>query len=361
MSEPSANAGGPVAPNPPRDPPHKASPRIAVGRVIVRAYALTILLLVLWTGYIAVSYLFHSVFSAETVPPNIRRWERPVTLNTLHAAAEGTVAELPRRAPYAHFHGVGAILEAGPPAGCSTSGCHQPLPHTQRKEIRAFANFHTTFLDCQMCHAKQLEGRADARWVRTADNEPTDPPAALRLVALLETKAEALRDTPAAVHDDLLRFLRETVDVAGRDPILDYLRIQIETSEPGSPAWRHAVTQLAAELPNHTRGEYGTKIALADARSGDRRDMEVETERYLSAAPNSPAREQAYEKLHDDVLAEPKGCVACHAEPARLDFEKLGYPPSRAAVLKAAPIAHMTQQILDGKAFHLPRLLEGER
>jgi hypothetical protein len=325
-------------------------------------YALAILLLVIWTGYTAVSYLFQSVFSPEGIPEDLRTWEKPVTLKTLEAGAGGTVAEVPRRAPYAHFHGVGAVFEAGPAAGCSTSGCHHPLPHTKRKEIRAFANLHTSFLTCQMCHDKQLEGRVDAEWVRTADGKSTAPPAVLRLVGMFETQGDAIRDTPADVHQKLVDLLGAAIYVAGRDSVLEYLRIQTQTSDPGSPAWRHAVSQLEAELPNHTRGEYGARIERRGSHRLEEQNLETATAQYLSAAEGSGARDEAYKKLHAGVLSEPKGCVACHgAKPSRLDFEALGYPPSRSAALEAAPIAHMTQQILEGKEFHLPRLLEGER
>src|SRR5262245_20362248 len=111
-----------------------------IGRFLVRAYALIILLVVLWTGYTAISYLARYVFRAGQVPAQY-----------LDPLAAGVPASQPPRdgempAPLvapgiSRYHRDPQPFEFIGVAGCTTSGCHTLLPHTKKKEIRAFANF----------------------------------------------------------------------------------------------------------------------------------------------------------------------------------------------------------------------------
>jgi hypothetical protein len=144
--------------------------------------------------------------------------------------------------------------------------------------------------------------------------------------------------------------------------VLDYLRVQIDTSSPGSPVWRQSVGQLIEELPGHARGEYGAK--LAPRQSDDERQRATKrfkdlTRRFHAAAPGSHDREQARMEIHRKIVPRPDSCLACHGEqPPRLDFEAAGYSPARSAALRAAPTARMMQSIRQGQPFHLPGFIQ---
>lgn len=334
----------------------------ALGRVVVRVYALAILLVVIWTGYTAVAYLVRTVFKPTPVPPEYLTWESALAgdnAEALRAAPSGLT--LPR-APLAHYHDVDRTLPVDTLNGCLTSGCHHPLAHRKSKELRAFANLHATFLECGLCHNADIDGAAQAIWVDLPTGRPGEPPAVLQLMKLFESEGDAVQSRPADVHTRILGPLASAVEHSG-DVILEHLRAQIATSEPGSPVWRHAVARLREELPNHVRGEYGVKLApkMSEWELKSLNQGLVEMARpYLAAAEGSDERKRLHAEIHKGILARPSACLSCHGgEPARLDFAALGYPPERAAALRDSSIARLMAQIQSGQPFHLPRLLEG--
>ncbi len=333
----------------------------AARTLTVRAYALLILLIVVWTGYTAVAYLVRTVFTPVHVPDRFMSRKSTAGLDPLKSAQRLTAAIQPLPGDPGHYHQAGRWPETISQEGCATSGCHNQLPHTRHKETRAFANFHVTFLTCGMCHDARLQNPVAAAWVDSA-GERSGPPALLQLMRLLELEADRIKQSPGEVHSDIIKGLRSTLKATGGDPLLEYLLIQLDTSEPGSPVWRQAFARLNQELPNHTRGEYGARIA-PESLDAERRQREEklhdQAARVLSAPADSPQRDALKKEIHTDVLAKPEACLSCHSgEPARLDFESLGYSPQRAAALRGTPIARMIQQMRDGRPFHLPQLLE---
>lgn len=332
-----------------------------IGHAIVRLYALMILLLVLWSGYAAVAYLVRMVFTPARTPEQfVQRADTLQATLLLEGEARAQAIASARR-PVGHYHDVERWLQPDTHNGCAIAGCHGPLPHVKRKDVRAFANFHTTFLTCGVCHDAEMHAPMAAVWVDVATVRRQAPPAMLRLTNVLETKREQVQSQPASIHGEIVALLREANGVAG-SPQLDYLLVQIDTSEPGSPVWRTAVANLAAELPNHARGEYGARIA-PEARVAELQEQQGRLAtlagEYTDAREGSPERARLHKQIHSRVLARPEACLSCHGgEPARLDDAALGYSPQRATALRASPIARLIQQIREGQPFYLPKMME---
>lgn len=334
-------------------------------KLAIRLYALLIMLAVIGTAYVAISYLVRAVFTPTHVPAWFVAWQGSLEADALREAHVAGVTGPAARAPLSHYHGVDRWFHPDPMNGCTTSGCHSPLPHAASKELRAFANLHATFLACEMCHAAPSSLPMPATWVDLTTGETQSAPATLQLMNLMEVEADKIQSEPEAVHDPVVRLLRQAIDAAGGDPLLEYLRVQIETSEPGSPVWRHSMAELAEELPNHARGEYGGKIEPAPGGvTGilSRAELAEATRRYLAAAPEAPDRAAAKKQIHAGIVAKPEGCLACHGpQEARLDFAALGYSPRRVGELVGARVASLMEQIQQGQPFSLRGIVGGER
>jgi len=370
MVETPTNPDPAPAPDPKR--PTAITPRRRIsrvltilGRLVVRAYAFVAMLVILWAGYAAVAYLIRSVFAPARTPSQFTGWAATLDARDLRSSEAAGVSVAAPRAPLGHYHGVDRWFEPDLHNNCTLSGCHWPLPHAERKEVRAFANFHVTFLACQMCHDKQSPDRTRIVWVGKTTGQPQGTPAILQLIKELEADAERPSTDPSSRHTAIVGLLRQVTSVIRKDPLLDYLLVQIETTSPGSPVWRQSVDQLEHELPNHLRGEYGAKLMTREDAGQSKRDsarMAGLARRFLAAGANSPQRLELHQEIHADVLARPGACQECHDErPARLDYDGLGYPRSRQTVLCGLPIAQMVQQIRAGQPFYLPGFVEPGR
>lgn len=335
----------------------------ASGSLIVRIYALLMMLVILWAGYAAFVYLTRSVFSPSVLPERYRGFQTTLDVGTLRSDRATAQATSQTPPPPGHYHGVDRWFQPDPNNTCTVAACHQPLPHNRRKETRAFANFHTSFMTCRMCHDARLAGTVRTIWLAAATGEPQhQPPAVLRLMRYLELNDERIRSDPAAGHAAIVGPLRETVEIAGPDPLLEYLLVELETSDPGSPLWRQTLEQLTMELPNHLRGEYRARLD-PDVPAGERRlairRMRELTTSFVGAAPDSRQREELLGRMHENVLPKPAACEQCHgAKPGRIDYEAMGYPPSRRQALENLTTARMIERIRQGQPFYWPTLLE---
>jgi mono/diheme cytochrome c family protein len=179
----------------------------------------------------------------------------------------------------------------------------------------------------------------------------------LRLTRLLEELGVGEADAVAA-HPKIVALLNEMDGVVGREPALDDLLSQIESSVPQSPFWRESVQELTHELPLHTRGEYGAKMVLRFPKQ-DAKGAAVLVKAYFVAAEGSVRRKDIGRQIHQNVLAKPGGCSTCHAlEGGRLDFAGAGYSPARTRALRALPLAGVVERIRAGESFQLPKLTE---
>ena len=234
--------------------------RALVKNLIVRVYALCIFFLVLGAGYLAVHYL-------------------------VRTAAAGVELPAPR-APMSHYHRVDQWFQPDTKNGCTLDGCHEPLPHDQRAKVPAFVNFHATFLACTMCHAPQQPGSA-AHWLSTDSGLPQDSPAILKLLRYLEQSGDTIQSQPATANGVISPLLEQTITTLGGDAVLDQLLAQMQSTQPGSPVWKHAVTELTGELPQHARGEYRAKLDwVSDDRAADFASLSAQSQQYLAGPPN---------------------------------------------------------------------------
>lgn len=346
--------------------PHAPSSTSGSGRLwaglrslLVRGWALVIMLVVLWTGYAAVAYLVDFVFTSSRVPAQIQHWQTELTTDDLRMAEVAGITDAQSRAPIDHYHQIPTWFEPDPHNGCTTPGCHTPLPHSRNKTTRAFANFHATFLTCDMCHAAGLEGRVDAVWVDLRSGRKQDAPAMLRLLGVLE-RADTLE--PAELQTQVLPLLRAAIDRLGGHDQLEYLEVSIRTAKPGSPVWDQSMRTLRDELPGHAFGTYGAKLRPAFSQEAFERDPDQLTDlarQYLQTSPERARRVELDDEIHRSIVASPDGCLACHAhDTGRLDFEAVGYTADRADRLRAQPIARMIRQIRRGEPFYLPGFVE---
>jgi len=368
MAEPSDQKPAelpPAAPTPEAPaaaPPPPPAPRPPCGRrlkmLLVRLYSLVVLAVVVWSGYMAVAYLFRSVFRPLPVPQRFVDWQGHLDAASLHQSQVAGIGGPAQRAPLGHYHKVDRWFMPDANNGCASQGCHSPLPHTRRPEVAAFANLHSTFMACGMCHQPAEGGKVSARWVALDSGKTQEPPAILRLLGYLRSEPAAIKANPAAAHEQIVSLLRNSLQVSGPEPLLNDLLLQIETSAPGSPPWVHAVDHLGAELPNHCRGEYGAKLWPASTDpTAARQQLAAAAKRYGVTADVSQ-RQEIRKTIHQPLVRAPESCLSCHSSPGALDLPALGYWPARVAALQELPLAKMMQQIRQGQEFQLPKVLE---
>jgi cytochrome b subunit of formate dehydrogenase len=350
------------------DQDHHRKPKHWARRLLhdlrLRIHALIVMLIVSWAAYSAVALLIRSVFLPTHIPPRLLEWQGHLEADALWTSHTlGITADAPR-APMGHYHGVDRWFQADPHNTCAAKGCHSPMPHNRIAAVRAFDNFHATFLECQLCHEYKKESGKKPVWISMATGQPQGTPAILQLMQYLELNAEQIKADPAQAHITIMDHLQRTMDTIGEDPLLEYIHTQIDTSEPGSPVWYHAVDQLTSEIPYHARGEYGAKLtpntngASPQPSAGERQNpdhqMKKLTQQYLKAPPDSLEQKELYEKIHSSLLEKPHKCLACHTqENPMLDFESLGYTPSRVETLQGSSIASQMQKIQQGQRFRL--------
>ena len=356
-------------PEPEPEAPMKTWPK----RWIRRAYALSLTGFVGALGFVSLSWLVHELF---THAPIVEVEEIPVRLDAAQltsasadgeqrpasgAAREGRFG----RSPMAHFHVVPAWYSPDPANTCTEGGCHEPLPHGERKEDRAFLNMHTTFVDCQVCHLDAEVPGADVRWVTLADRSVQDAPAVLRLAAVLE---RPLSDDPGelAVQDRELRaVLQDAVRESGGDSEFSDWLLELGSARLGGVLYRHYVDEMRRGITLHGHGEYGAKLGLpsSDARlwtMDDRKRGAADRLQTVEGSTDEDARQAQVDILHEGVVRPEVSCTSCHTnEPDVIDFAALGYSPGRARSLESNATVEHSQAIERGEPFYLPKLLSG--
>ena len=329
----------------------------AVKGALVRGYALALLLVVAWAGLLAFVYLYKFVFVPQPVPQRFVQWEARIDPASLRDGRHDE--EKPLRAPLSHYHQSERLTQKDPKNGCTIAGCHEPLPHANPKQVPAFANFHTTFLSCEMCHNPSAAAGGAAVWFDLATHSQTDGPALLKLIRYLDESNGEAQSNPRAAHTRITPLIARVVEVADRDPLLEHLRLQIDTSEPGSPVWRRSVEHLKRELPSHVRGEYGAKLTRDASRyAGEFERLSDLAPGYNKSARGSGERQALHQQAHRGIVKEAVSCTTCHGgDKGSLDYAGLGYGPARARHLSHLQLANLMQQIRSGERFYIPRLL----
>lgn len=354
---------------------------VGIGRVlreaIRRAYALVLLILIGWVSWRAFDYLLVSLIVPSETPRQITALPRrmdPDLLKTQRAEWEALSAVPHARSPLAHYHRLDAWMQPDPGNDCTTSGCHSPLPHAQRKETRAFLNMHATSLHCGVCHMKPAMEPAELVWYDLTTALRSGPPAILSVLSeLLQLRSAEAGGSVADIAGR--RRIQDQMGAAARqsggNPALTELANHFAAVRAESPAFDELVTAALASLPRHFRGEYGHKIALRDAASGKAvlghpgtRDAVVRF-RQRRATAGDEEKVRLLAAVHPLKRDEPLSCDACHrVEGGFIDWSSLGYPPSRVHDLEHSMLFQMIQRISEGNEFHMPGFLapaSGER
>ncbi len=326
-------------------------------RTLIRAWSLAIMLVIVWTTWVAFAYLIHYVFTPPEPPAWLRENQPPSGPGAPWSQLTTGAGPAPLT-PAGHYHRIDRWFRPDSTNSCLASECHDTLPHRARKETRAFANMHSTFADCMLCHDKTVTGPADATWISKRTGHPQQPPAVLSLMRRLESLDEPAAGQQAAAPDEIVALLRATIRETDGDPQLEHLAARIEACEPGSPVWRTAIDTLSDRLPDHARGAYTAKLGLKrdPAEIGGLRKLREQ----FKASGDGQAKRRILDRIHERVLDQPPSCLTCHGDqPGRLDYEKLGYSPARSEVLGNLPVAKVVQQTRQGEPFHLPGAPDG--
>lgn len=334
----------------------------------VRFYALILLAGFAGVGYLSMNFLFHLILERQTAPVEIVEIPKRLDAETLIASAlaRGQVEtnQSRPRGPLAHFHTIPNWFQVDPGNSCTTSGCHGPLPHGNRIEVRAFLNMHTTFVDCTVCHAENSGKSSRPVWLDLPGRQTRAIPAVLQLTELLDTHPTIAPEDVPDINAKLIALLAEAVKESGGNAQLKEWHLRLETAYPKSKPWQKTIDAIRRGIRTHVHGEYNAKIALLD---GDKpvgaftADQQQAAREFLdNGAKLSVEQKQALiAKLHSGVKKEGTLCAPCHTpESTLIDFAKLGYPDSRAQSLKSSQIVRQVLLIEKGQPFYLPRIAE---
>lgn len=340
-------------------------PRLSLG-LIPRAYAVAVIAVTAWLSYLALRYLVVTLMFPTGAPARIVGIPARFDRTTLQQPASHwpglQTEENPRVAP-AHYHRVEGWMRPDRFNNCTQSGCHAPLPHSKRKEVRAFLNMHATSLHCGVCHMKTDAKPLALTWYDLDRGKPSGQPAVLGAYDFVtsEDGRKRLADPTADDQARLATLLSEAAREADDDPALLMLVKHVRAARPGSDALQHVIQAVRDTLPRHFRGEYGAKLALADPASMKPVLAHPGTadavREYLRIGDSlaSNDRETLLKKVHPLKREQALQCTDCHRlQDSLISYEQAGYPPARREALTGPPIFQMIEHISDGQPVNLP-------
>ncbi len=182
--------------------------------------------------------------------------------------------------PRDHFHMVDSFIsvpEINPPLCLS---CHGTFPHGKEKKVRAILNFHTGFIACAVCHARQDPGQKNVifTWIDRQSGE------------MLPKVDGEYGKYPAKIF-----------------PI-----------------------RIAGGNAKHIFRPVSAKAAQQFLKFSDK------------YTPDQIA--QAKIKLHENISTKPVFCSDCHQKDGYLDFAKLGFPKNRVDHLASTEVVGMIEK-----------------
>lgn len=330
---------------------------------IPRTYAFVILCVVSWLTYRAVRYLIVSLALASAPPPQIiglpTRLDGAVLAEPRSAFAALDAAENPRM-PLAHYHQIDTWVEPDVFNNCTQSGCHGPLPHTKRKEVRAFLNMHATSVQCGVCHMTGDEKPRAMVWYDLGTGTTTSTPPIMKAYALLTDEARWSKPTEED-RKTLVELLRAAAVKSQSLAALNRLAGHFESLRTTSGTYPRLVEEAREAVARHFRGEYGAKLALRDPASGGpilgHPGTEAKMRHYLDNKDkmSKKEKEELIQGLHPRKREKPLDCTDCHArQDSLVDFSALGYPPARLSRLTQPAVFQMIENINHGRPFNLP-------
>ncbi|OWY68464.1 hypothetical protein B7486_25955 [cyanobacterium TDX16] len=339
---------------------------------IPRAYAVAMVLLISWLTWMAVSYLISSLASDDGPPAQITglptRLDRSVQAASRTQFAALDSAEFPR-SPLAHYHRLDNWIQPDRFNDCTRSGCHNPMPHSKRKEVRAFLNMHATSVHCGVCHFDISQKPRPLVWYGIETGETAPLPAILQAFDLLTSDSgRRWRAAPTeADQSRLVTLLREAAGAANELPVLLRLADHFAAVHPASDAFQRLIDEAASSLPRHFRGEYGAKLAIradgSDSPMLAHPQTDAAVAAYLAAkdTTDDAERERLLKAVHPLRRENALNCTDCHSrEGSLIDFAQLGYPEARIDLLVNPVIFRMIEHIAAGRVFRLPEVVGPE-
>ena len=342
-----------------------------VGDALRRIYSLGMLILVGALCVTSLKFLTTQLIQPDSRPVEVQRLPLRLDAQSLEVTASeardrtGARERRWERGPLAHFHVIPSWYSADPANTCAEAGCHEALPHGERKEDRAFLNMHATFVDCQICHIEGAAKAVEITWVSMTDRSKREAPAIIRLVAELEVAPASDLPTQKANHDRLEALLVEAVVESHGDAEVRAWLTGVRTARLGTPRYEGALDRIRRQIGMHGHGEYGAKVGLAagTARAWSMSaDQTAAAERLkVVAAANGEPAEADVDLVHEGVVRSEVPCTGCHGEDSEIiDFDSLGYSKRHSAALRSSLIARQSKDIEEGRTFYIPTLLGGD-
>jgi hypothetical protein len=322
--------------------------------------------LICYLTFQALRYLVTSL-AASAAPAQItelpKRLDRSM-LATEREAWRAMEATQHARSPLAHYHRLDSWIAPDRFNGCTQSGCHAPLPHAKRKEVRAFLNMHATSIQCGICHMKCDDRPLPLIWYDLADGAAQRPPAVLEAYGIV-TKSDAPQDAAAeTTQQRLVSLLKSAAKDAGNLASLEQLADHFAATRFNSETYSKLWTSARETLPQHFRGEYGAKLALRDPKTGRPILGHPGTQAAVRAllergkTVDSAERDRMLSAVHPLKRDKALHCTDCHTQDHSLvDFSHLGYPPARVAALTDPVVFRLIEHINSGRPMHLPEVV----
>lgn len=339
---------------------------------IPRAYAVAMVALISWLTWMAVSYLVSSLASDQGPPAQITglptRLDRSVQAASRSQFPAMDSAEFPR-SPLAHYHRLDSWIQPDRFNDCTRSGCHNPMPHAKRKEVRAFLNMHATSIHCGVCHFDIAQKPRPLVWYDVETGKSAPSPAIMQAFDLLtsDTGRKWRAEPTEADQSRLVDLLRQAAGDANELPALLRLADHFAAVHPASDAFQRLIDEAAGSLPRHFRGEYGAKLAIRAEGTVSPMLAHPQTDAavaaYLAAkdTTDDAERERLLKAVHPLRRETALNCTDCHcSEGSLIDFAQLGYPEARIDLLVNPIIFRMIEHIGAGRPFRLPDVVGPE-
>ncbi len=339
-------------------------------RLLPRVYAVALILVIVWLTFLSIRFLITSLATESGPPAQIialpTRLDKTALGESRSAFAALNAAEHPR-SPLAHYHRLDSWIRPDSFNDCARAGCHNPLPHSKRKEIRAFLNMHATSIHCGVCHFQIEERPRSLTWYGLTTGKPRQRPAILEAYAMITGPDEATKWKSAdeARQDRLVSLLRRAARDAGGVSDLAQLADHFEAYRLGSPGFEQLLKEAPALLPRHFRGEYGAKLAVVNTNGRmllGHPNTEASVQEWFAKkdSASKDERVQLIKAMHPLKRETALTCTDCHTAAGGLvDFAKAGYPPARVEQLTSPIIFRMIEHINAGQPFGLPSVIGG--
>ena len=336
-------------------------PRHTLRSLIRRTYSLVLMIAVAALCFYCLTWLGRQLFGLGPAPEEVRDVATRIDLEGLTSEDRhgGSRTGRYERGPLAHFHVIPAWYTPDPANGCTEGGCHEVLPHGEKKEDRAFLNMHATFIDCQVCHAEQAPLPGDLAWVSLEDRSEREAPAILQLSTLLDVALPEDEEARMVVDREARRLLVEAIDESGGDPELERWLLQLQTARVDGELYEQHVRGIKRGLSLHGHGEYSARLGIPGSRYQLSSAGELAAKTLDDETASEADREAASEVVHEGYKLSEVQCTNCHAEePQLVDFRELGYPGRIDRRLRSNSVARQSESVEKGEIFYLPDLLD---